>query len=63
METKPTVKLLGEDGNVFAIIGRVSRALKKAGLSEQAKAFTTKAFKCASYQEVLALVLDFVNPE
>ena len=36
---KPTVKLVGEDGNVFNIIGRVSNALKKAGLLEQAKEF------------------------
>lgn len=63
MDTKPTVKLVGEDGNVFAIIGRVSRALKKAGKPEKSKEFTTKAFKCASYQEVLSLLLEFVNAE
>lgn len=28
------VKLVGEDGNAFAIIGRVQRALRKAGASE-----------------------------
>lgn len=62
MDTKPRVKLVGEDGNVFVIVSRVSRALKKAGQPEKAKEFTTKAFKCASYHEVLGLVVEFVNP-
>jgi hypothetical protein len=30
-ETKPTVKLVGEDGNVFSILGRVKQALRRAG--------------------------------
>jgi len=33
--TKPTVKLTGEDGNAFAIMGTVSRALRKAGLPKE----------------------------
>ena len=37
METKqkPTVKLIGEDGNAFAILGRVRKALRKAGYSTE----------------------------
>ena len=30
-ETKPTVKLIGHDGNAFSITGRVKQALKRAG--------------------------------
>jgi hypothetical protein len=29
---KPTVKLVGEDGNTFSIMGRVNKALIQAGL-------------------------------
>jgi hypothetical protein len=29
------VQLVGEDGNAYAIMGRVSRALKDAGVSEE----------------------------
>lgn len=29
------VRLVGEDGNAWAIMGRVTRAMKKAGLSQQ----------------------------
>jgi len=38
METKYPdieVKLVGEDGNAFAIMGRVMRALKDAGVSKE----------------------------
>lgn len=33
--TKPKVKLTGEDGNAFNIIGKVRRALKEAKYSEE----------------------------
>ena len=32
---KPTVKLTGEDGNAFAIMGTVAKALQKAGFSQE----------------------------
>lgn len=32
---KIEVKLVGEDGNAFAILGAVSKALKKAGASKE----------------------------
>ncbi len=56
METnKPVVKLIGTDGNVFGIIGRVSAALKKAGMPDEAKTFCENAMACESYNEVLIL--------
>jgi len=33
--TKPTVKLTGEDGNAFAIMGTVTKALRKAGFPKE----------------------------
>lgn len=59
--TKPSVQLTGEDGNVFSIIGRVSKALKRAGLKDKAAEFTSKAFKAGSYDEVLQLCFDYVD--
>ena len=38
-KTNVTVKLVGEDGNVFNIIGKVSRELKRAGFKDEAKEF------------------------
>lgn len=58
---KPKCKLIGTDGNVFALAGCVSKALKKAGQADKAKEFTSKLFKCGSYDEALALMDDYVD--
>lgn len=60
---KPLCKLIGEDGNVFAIIGRVSKTLKRAGLIEEAKEFIVKASCAKSYDEVLCLCTEYVEVE
>lgn len=58
---KPIVQLSGEDGNVFLIISRITKALKKAGQPEKAKEFTEKAKAAGSYDEVLRLAFDYVD--
>ena len=46
---KPSVKLIGVDGNVFNIIGRVRRALYDAGLREKATEYMGKVGDARSY--------------
>lgn len=58
---KPKCKLTNKNGNVFAIIGNVSNTLKRAGLKEQAKEFTEKAFSAESYHAVIALAFEYVD--
>jgi len=58
---KPPCKLVGEDGNVFIVIGLVRRALLKAGQEAAAKEFVQRAFKARSYDEVLTLCMEFVD--
>ena len=58
---KPECKLIGEDGNAFNIIGRVSKTLEKSGKPDVAKEFQEKAFNCGSYTELLSLVSDYVE--
>jgi len=60
---KPICKLTGEDGNVFNVIGLVSRALKRAGQGDKAKEFVEQAMKAKSYDNVLALCFDYVEVE
>jgi len=60
---KPRVKLVDTDGNVFSTIGLVRRALKDAGEDARASEFVTRAFAARSYDAVLALVFDYVEPE
>ena len=58
---KPKCKLIGTDGNVFALAGQVSKVLKNAGQPEKAKEFTEKLFQCGSYNEALVLMGNYVE--
>lgn len=62
-----TVRLVGEDGNAFAIIGRVSRELKRqipgdAGRRAAAE-FGARAMESGSYDALLRLCMSWVNVE
>lgn len=57
---KPTVKLVGEDGNAFSILARVRRALLDAGMPEEAKAFMKEATS-GNYDHLLATTCKYVN--
>jgi len=59
---RPRCRLVGTDGNVFAIIGAVKRALRDAGQHEAASDFVQRAFRSKSYDEVLALLVEYVDP-
>lgn len=52
-----TVKLVREDGNVFAIIGKACGALKRAGMLDEAKAFSEAALARSSYDAGLRLAM------
>ena len=58
---KTDVQVKLEDGNVFAIIGQVSRALKGAGLRDLAKEYTNRVFDSASYSEALSITMEYVT--
>jgi hypothetical protein len=60
-KTGVTVRLVDTDGNVFAIIGKVSRALRQAGMADAANKFAHDAMDCASYDDVLRLVMFTVD--
>jgi hypothetical protein len=57
------VQLSGEDGNVFSIIGRVSKAIRRKHGEPAAKEFREAATSCHSYDEVLQLCVKTVNVE
>lgn len=63
MSEKPKCTLIGTDGNVFALAGRVGRALKQAGLNDKAKEFYSKVMQCGSYDEALRLMDEYVEIE
>lgn len=60
-QTKPDCPLIGEDGNVFNLVGIAARTLKRNGLSEQASEMTAKVFGSGSYEEALGIIGEYVN--
>ncbi len=59
-EDKVVVKLVGEDGNAFAILGRVSKALRRAGMPEKAEEYLARA-TAGGYDHLLAVTLEYVQ--
>ncbi len=55
------VKLVGEDGNAFSILARVSKALKKAGVSKEEISKFQKEAMSSDYNHLLNVVQDWVN--
>ena len=60
-QSKPDCPLIGEDGNIFNLVGIAARTLKRNGLSEQASEMTDKVFKSGSYEEALGIIGEYVN--
>ncbi|HEX5132089.1 MAG TPA: hypothetical protein VFX92_06345 [Candidatus Krumholzibacteria bacterium] len=58
---RPVCKLVGTDGNVFAVIGRVRETLQRAGQTSSASEFVKRAFAARSYDEVLRLCMEYVE--
>ena len=55
------VKLTGQDGNAFMILGLTARAMRKAGLtSDQVKEYQTEAM-AGDYDHLLATTTQYVT--
>jgi len=63
MTQRPKMKLLGEDSNIFAIMGRASLLLKNAGQSDKAKEMCDRVTASQSYSEALNIVSEYVETE
>ena len=64
MEPKyPQVKmqLVGEDGNAFAIMGRVTKAMRRAGLTPEQIAEYRTAAMAGDYDALLATTMKYVE--
>lgn len=58
---RPTVKLIGRDGNAYAVLGTVVRALKKAGYSPDEVKLYTAAATSGDYDNLLAITIEWVD--
>ena len=60
---KPSMNLIGEDGNIFSIMGRASGLLRAAGLREQAAEMIDRVAACKDYYQALNIISEYVDTE
>ena len=60
-KTNVTVKLVGEDGNAFAIMGAVTKAMRRAGVpKETIDAYRSEAIS-GDYNHLLRTTMEYVE--
>jgi len=57
-----TVRLVGESGNAFVIMGKVISALKRAGHADAVDEYTAEA-ESGDYDNLLTVTMRWVNVE
>lgn len=57
------MKLVGQDGNIFAILGRASRLLKENGQPQQAKEMSSRVYQSGDYYKALNIISEYVETE
>lgn len=60
-DEKPDCPLIGQDGNIFNLIGIASRTLRQCGQTRQTKEMSERVFASGSYEEALAIIGEYVN--
>jgi hypothetical protein len=60
---KPTVKLVGHDGNAFSIMGRVKQSLKRAGADKEYIDGYLREATSGDYDHLLAVTMEYVEVE
>lgn len=60
---KPDCVLIGEDGNIFNLVGIACRTLCRHGLDEQADEMRDRIMggECGTYYEALNVIAEYVN--
>ena len=57
------MKLVGQDGNIFAIFGRASRLLKENGQPDPAKEMCERVYQSGNYYKALNIIREYVETE
>jgi hypothetical protein len=61
MEKKPKLKLVGQDGNAFVILGLARNAARKAGWTPEKIAEYTKAAQAGDYDNLLRVTTEYFD--
>ena len=60
-KTSIQVKLIGEDGNIFHLLGVATHALKRTGYRKEADELLHKIFDSEAYEDALNLIQQYVE--
>ena len=60
---RPKMELIGQDGNIFSILGRASRLLKENGQPDQAKEMCDRVYQSGDYYKALNIISEYVETE
>ena len=58
---KPDCPLIGQDGNIFNLMGLASQTLRRAGLGDQAKEMCDRIRESGGYGQALGIIGEYVN--
>lgn len=58
---KPDCPLIGQDGNIFNLMGIASRTLRVYGMQDQAAEMRQRITESGSYDEALGIIGEYVN--
>ena len=61
MTEKPKCKLVGTDGNIFALLGRAQKELRRTGQNDKAVEMVDRATHSNSYEEALSIICEYVD--
>lgn len=61
--SRPKLKLLGHDGNIFAIMGHASRLLRANGQSKEADEMIRRVHDSSNYYKALGIISEYVETE
>ena len=60
-KVKPDCALIGQDGNIFNLLGIASRTLKQNSMADEAKEMCSRVTSSESYCEALNIIGEYVN--
>ena len=60
-QMKPDCPLIGQDGNIFNLMGIASQTLRDNGLDDAAKEMCDRIMESESYYKALSIISEYVN--
>ena len=61
MDNKPKCKLIGENGNIYNLVGLAQHTLKENGSEEQGKEMIKRIAESQSYDQALVIIGEYVE--